>query len=93
MYKIGGNCLFGLSDTKRTALNNAADVLDGLIQTAAANAGFGFVDARTVFAGHEICSGNSVWMTSLQWDKLNESYHPNANGHQGYFGALKAITG
>ncbi|MFC0541017.1 SGNH/GDSL hydrolase family protein [Kutzneria chonburiensis] len=93
MYKIGGNCLFGLSDTKRTALNNAADVLDGIIQTAAANAGFRFVDARTVFAGHEICSGNSVWMTSLQWDKLNESYHPNANGHQGYFGALKAITG
>jgi lysophospholipase L1-like esterase len=93
MYKIGGNCIFGLSDTKRSALNNAADVLDGLIQTAAANAGFSFVDARTVFAGHEICSGNTVWMTSLQWDKLNESYHPNANGHRGYYGALTAITG
>jgi lysophospholipase L1-like esterase len=93
MYKIGGNCLFGLSDTKRSALNNAADVLDGLIQTAAATAGFRFVDARTVFAGHEICSGNPEWLTSLQWDKLNESYHPTANGHRGYFGALTAVTG
>ncbi|GAA3431135.1 SGNH/GDSL hydrolase family protein [Kutzneria kofuensis] len=93
MYKIGGNCLFGLSDTKRTALNNAADVLDGLIQTAAANAGFRFVDAPAVFTGHEICSGNSVWLTSLQWDKLNESYHPTANGHRGYYSALTAITG
>ena len=93
MYKIGGNCIFGLSDTKRTALNGAADALDSLLQTAAANAGFRFVDARTAFAGHELCSGNPEWMTSLQWDKLNESYHPNANGHQAYFGALRAITG
>lgn len=92
-YKIGGNCLVGLSDTKRSALNNGTDVLDGILQTAAANAGFRFVDARTAFAGHELCSGNTEWMTSLQWDKLNESYHPNALGHQAYFGALKAITG
>lgn len=92
-YKIGGNCWVGLSDTKRSALNNGTDILDGLLQTAAADAGFRFVDARTAFAGHELCSGNPEWMTSLQWDKLNESYHPNALGHQAYFGALKAITG
>ncbi len=92
-YKIGGNCWVGLSDAKRSALNNGTDVLDGLLRTAATNAGFRFLDATTAFAGHELCSGNTEWMTSLQWDKLNESYHPNALGHQAYFGALKAITG
>ncbi|WP_428936087.1 SGNH/GDSL hydrolase family protein [Streptomyces sp. ACT015] len=95
LYKIGGSCgIFGLSDTERTALNSAADVLDGVLAQQAANAGFTFLDPRTAFDAHSICSGGTTWVTSLEWDKINESYHPNQAGHRdGYLPALNAITG
>jgi lysophospholipase L1-like esterase len=93
-YKIGGNCgIFGLSDTERSALNAGSDVIAGVLAAQAASAGFTFLDGRTAFAGHEICSG-SEWLTSLQWDKIDESYHPNALGHKnGYLPALTALVG
>jgi lysophospholipase L1-like esterase len=94
MYKIGGNCgIFGLSDAERTAINSAADTLAGIMSTRAAEAGFTFLAARPLFDPHALCSGNTEWTTSLQWDKLNESYHPNAAGHRGYFTAINGITG
>ncbi|MDO0924667.1 SGNH/GDSL hydrolase family protein [Streptomyces sp. TG1A-8] len=95
LYTIGGTCgIFGLSDTERTALNSAADVLDGVLAQQAANAGFAFLDPRPSFDPHTICSKNSAWVTSLEWDKINESYHPNQAGHRdGYLPALDAITG
>ncbi|MEV7436500.1 SGNH/GDSL hydrolase family protein [Streptomyces griseoviridis] len=95
LYKIGGNCgVFGLSDTERTALNSAADVLDTVLAQQAASAGFTFLDPRTAFDAPSICSGNTTWVTSLEWDKINESYHPNQAGHRdGYLPALNAITG
>jgi lysophospholipase L1-like esterase len=93
-YKIGGNCgIFGLSDTERSAIDSGSDVLAGVIAAQAAAAGFTFLDGRTAFTGHEICSG-SEWMTSLQWDKIDESYHPNTLGHKnGYLPALEALVG
>ncbi|RDG40020.1 SGNH/GDSL hydrolase family protein [Streptomyces corynorhini] len=95
LYRIGGNCgIFGLSDTERAALNSAADVLNTVLAQQAANAGFTFLDPRPAFDPHTICSGNTTWVTSLEWDKLNESYHPNQAGHrEGYLPALNAITG
>jgi len=94
IYTIGGNCgIFGLSDTERRALNSAADTLDEVIAARAAEAGFTFLDARPLFDPHTLCSGNSEWVTSLRWDKINESYHPNAAGHRGYFNAINGITG
>jgi hypothetical protein len=93
MYAIGGNCILGLSDAERTALNNAADVLDDTIQQAAANAGFTFLDARTTYSGHEICSAGPVWLNSVNWGDLDASYHPNQAGHDGYEAALVGITG
>ncbi|MFJ2610268.1 SGNH/GDSL hydrolase family protein [Streptomyces sp. NPDC087425] len=95
LYRIGGNCgVLGLSDTERTALNSAADVLDSVLAQQAAHAGFTFLDPRPAFDAHAICSGNTTWVTSLEWDKLNESYHPNQAGHRdGYLAALNAITG
>ena len=49
-YKLGTTCL-GLSETKRKAINDAADYLDTAINKAAANHGFAFVDVRTTFTG------------------------------------------
>lgn len=95
LYTIGGDCgILGLSDRERTALNSAADTLADVLSAAAGAAGFTYLDARPVFDPHTLCSGNSTWVTSLQWDKLNESYHPNEEGHRdGYLPALTAITG
>ncbi|MER8070902.1 SGNH/GDSL hydrolase family protein [Streptomyces sp. NPDC094034] len=95
LYTIGGSCgIFGLSDTERTALNSAADTLASVMSARAAAAGFEFLDARPVFDPHTICSSSSTWVTSLEWDKINESYHPNTAGHRdGYLAALNALTG
>ncbi|OQR59215.1 lipase [Streptomyces maremycinicus] len=80
-YKLGTVCL-GLSETKRSAINNAADYLDAATARRAAAHGFVFGDVRTPFTGHEICSGSS-WLHSLNWLNIGESYHPTASGQSG----------
>ncbi|WP_181768393.1 SGNH/GDSL hydrolase family protein [Streptomyces albidus (ex Kaewkla and Franco 2022)] len=95
LYTIGGNCgILGLSDKERTALNSAADTLAEIMSARSQEAGFTFLDARPVFDPHTLCSGGSEWVTSLEWDKLNESYHPNVEGHRdGYLAALNPLMG
>jgi hypothetical protein len=87
-YKLGTTCL-GLSETKRKAINDAADYLDTAINKAAAGHGFTFGDVRTTFTGHEICSGSS-WLHSVNWLNIGESYHPTADGQSG--GYLPVLT-
>ncbi|MFF7634952.1 SGNH/GDSL hydrolase family protein [Kitasatospora sp. NPDC008050] len=83
LYEVPGSCWFGISDTSRTAINGAADTLDGVIAKAAANAGFTFADVRNAFSGHEICSDDE-WLHSTTLP-IDESYHPTADGQsQGY---------
>ncbi|WP_171171644.1 SGNH/GDSL hydrolase family protein [Streptomyces sp. I05A-00742] len=79
-YRLGGVCV-GLSDTKRKAINNAADLLDTVIAKRAADHGFAFGDVNTTFAGHELCSG-SAWLHSVTLP-VDESYHPTAGGQSG----------
>ncbi|MER7918944.1 MULTISPECIES: SGNH/GDSL hydrolase family protein [unclassified Streptomyces] len=87
-YLLGQVCL-GLSDTKRSAINSAADTLDGTVQSRAAAHGFVFGDVRSAFSSHEICSSSS-WLHSLNVLDLTESYHPTADGQSG--GYLPALT-
>ncbi|MEU0600502.1 SGNH/GDSL hydrolase family protein [Streptomyces sp. NPDC006393] len=87
-YLLGRFCL-GLSDTKRSAINGAADHLDAAIAKIASNHGFTFGDVRTTFSGHEICSGSS-WLHSVNWLDIGESYHPTASGQSG--GYLPVLT-
>ncbi|MFF9409343.1 SGNH/GDSL hydrolase family protein [Streptomyces anandii] len=87
-YLLGQTCL-GLSDTKRSAINGAADHIDAAIAKVAANHGFTFGDVRTTFSGHEICSGSS-WLHSVNWLDIGESYHPTAAGQSG--GYLPVLT-
>ncbi|WP_395293488.1 SGNH/GDSL hydrolase family protein [Kitasatospora hibisci] len=82
LYKIGGSCIFGIGDTKRKAINGAADVLDGVIAKRAANAGFAFGDVRSIFTEHEICGSATTWLNSTTFP-IEESYHPRASGHSG----------
>jgi lysophospholipase L1-like esterase len=80
----------GLSSTDRNKINEGADVLDGVIQAAAARHGFKFADVRSAFAaGHEICDGSS-WLHSIDWGNIVQSYHPTAAGQSG--GYLPAFT-
>ncbi|MBN0047205.1 SGNH/GDSL hydrolase family protein [Streptomyces actuosus] len=87
-YKLGTSCI-GLSETKRAAINDAADFLDSAIAQRAAGHGFAFGDVRTTFGGHEICSGSS-WLHSVNWLNIGESYHPTASGQSG--GYLPVLT-
>jgi lysophospholipase L1-like esterase len=93
IYTLDGDCSAGLSETKRTAINQSADVLADVVSARAAAAGFDFLDGRTAFAGHEICApGDDWWLNSVTFP-IEESYHPNAAGQSGYNSALTAITG
>lgn len=84
----------GLSSTSRDKINEGADVLDTVIQQAAARHGFSFADVRPPFAdGHEICDSNS-WLHSIDWTNLVQSYHPTAAGQSGgYLPRFTALAG
>ncbi|MFI9204574.1 SGNH/GDSL hydrolase family protein [Streptomyces sp. NPDC053048] len=79
-YRTGVACA-GLSDTKRKAINAAADHIGTVTAKRAADHGFAYGDVNATFAGHELCSG-SAWLNSVTLP-VDESYHPNAAGQSG----------
>ncbi|EKX65476.1 SGNH/GDSL hydrolase family protein [Streptomyces ipomoeae] len=90
-YQLGGTCA-GLSQSKRSAINNAADYLNTAIAKRAADHGFTFGDVRPAFTGHELCSGSS-WLHSLNLLNIGESYHPKAAGQSGgYLPVLRSTA-
>jgi hypothetical protein len=92
IYQLNGSCWAGLSETKRAAINQSADVLAQVISGRAAAFGFTYVDARDSFQGHEICASGTRWINSITWP-IDESYHPNASGQRGgYYNALEAVA-
>jgi hypothetical protein len=94
MYKLGGGCFGGLSDTKRAAINQSADVLAQVVSGRASAHGFRFLDGRSAFSGHEICAARPFWLHSINFSAIDESYHPTVDGQNlGYFAALRGMTG
>jgi lysophospholipase L1-like esterase len=92
-YTVPGSCWVGLSDTKRSAINSGADTLASVIQSRAASAGATFVDVRSSFVGHNICSSSDDYLHSLTWPVI-ESYHPTVAGQSGgYYAPLRAAIG
>lgn len=90
-YDTSVSFCLGLSTTSRNKINEGADVLDGIIATAASNHGFAFADVRPSFAaGHQICNGGASWLHALEVIDVTSSYHPNAAGQSG--GYLPAFT-
>jgi hypothetical protein len=87
-YKLGMYCL-GLSETKRKAINDAADHMNNKIGEVARSHSFTFGDVRGAFTGHELCSG-SAWLHSVNWSNMGESYHPTVEGQSG--GYLPVLT-
>lgn len=83
----------GLSTTDRTALNQAADLLDSTIQTAVGSAGFTFADVKGRFHGHELCDLFNEWLHGVNITDVTESYHPTAGGQSGgYLPAMSAVA-
>jgi lysophospholipase L1-like esterase len=92
-YTVPGSCSVGLSDTKRSAINSGADTLAGVLSQRASAAGATFVDVRSAFNGHNICSGGSSYLNSLTFP-VDESYHPTVAGQSGgFYAPLRAVTG
>ncbi|WP_330456914.1 SGNH/GDSL hydrolase family protein [Streptomyces sp. NBC_00820] len=87
-YLLGQSCL-GLSETKRSAINDASAYMDSVIQGRAQAHGFIFGDVGPTFSGHQICSSNS-WLHSVDWLDIGESYHPTSAGQSG--GYLPVLT-
>ncbi|MFG2123573.1 SGNH/GDSL hydrolase family protein [Streptomyces sp. NPDC048710] len=92
LYQPHGTCSGGLTDTERSALNEAVDQLNRVTAKRAVAHGFTFADPRAAFAGHEICSA-TPWLHSVDWLDLTESYHPTAPGQsQGYLPLLSGAA-
>lgn len=91
-YQLGVWYCIGLSETSRSKIDEGINLVDGIIQTAAANHGFTFGDVRNQFVGHQLCSGND-WLHSLNYTDITESYHPNASGYSsGYLPVFSAAV-
>jgi lysophospholipase L1-like esterase len=91
LYGSSGVCLDTLDGAEHSALDHGADVLDGVIASAASKAGFVFADVRRYFNGHGICSSDP-WINGLLGFSKG-AFHPNATGYQdGYLRALNAAA-
>ncbi|WBC17008.1 SGNH/GDSL hydrolase family protein [Micromonospora sp. WMMA1998] len=91
LFETGYCGLLAMSSYKRTILNQAADVLNGVTADRAGAAGATFVDARPYFTGHGVCAAEP-WIRDVSG--VIEAYHPNASGYRyGYLAALTAAIG
>lgn len=79
------------SQASRKILNESVDNLNAALAQRAVAAGFTFVDARTTFDGHGVCS-STPWINGVA--SLPGPLHPNTRGYSdGYLAALVAVTG
>jgi lysophospholipase L1-like esterase len=87
-YQLNTFCI-GLSAESHAKIDEGINLLDGVINTAAGQHGFVFADVRSIFVGHQLCSGHD-WLHSLNIFDITESYHPTAGGQSG--GYLPVFT-
>ncbi len=78
-----------LTSSNEKKLNETGDKLDSAISARAAAHGFTFVDPRTAFLPHEVCS-SSEWLNG-QSNPLSESYHPNVSGQADFTTQVEAV--
>lgn len=91
-YQLGTICV-GLSATSRAKINEGINLIDDLTRTAAQSHGFVFADVRSIFVGHQLCSGDK-WLHAVNFADLSISYHPMATGHSlGYLPVFRTAAG
>lgn len=92
-YQLGTAFCVGLSETSRAKIDEGINLVDGVIRAAAQRHGFVFADVRSIFVGHQLCSGDK-WLHALNFLDLNISYHPMANGQSlGYLPVFRSAAG
>lgn len=86
------NTFTWFSPTEESRLNATADLLNSRTASAAAGAGFTFVNPTSRFVGHAVCD-SPEWINGLS-SPISESYHPNVAGHRdGYVPVTKPAFG
>jgi len=78
-----------LTSSHEKELNHTGDLLDSTISSRATTHGFTFVDPRTAFGPHEVCS-SSEWLNG-QSSPLSESYHPNVSGQADFTTQVEGV--
>jgi lysophospholipase L1-like esterase len=78
-----------LTSSNEKKLNETGDKLDSVISARAAAHGFTFVDPRSAFSSHEVCS-SSEWLNG-QSNPLSESYHPNVSGQADFTSQIESV--
>jgi lysophospholipase L1-like esterase len=92
-YQLGVWGCVGLSETSRAKINEGVNVLDGVIKSAVTRHSFVFADVRSIFVGHQLCSGNK-WLHALNYSDIKISYHPFASGQiGGYYPVFRSAAG
>lgn len=76
------------SPTEQEALNDGADLLDGVLADAAARHGFGFVDVTKRFLHHGV-NAPDPWVLG---PFSPGPFHPNAEGYAAYTAAVAAAV-
>jgi hypothetical protein len=86
----GATCNFdALTSSHEIELNQTADLIDSVISSQAKAHGFTYVDPRSPFNSHEICS-SSEWLNGLS-NPLSESFHPNVHGQAEFASLIEAV--
>jgi hypothetical protein len=89
---MGVDCNAGtfFSSSEMTRLNQTADLLASVESSRASAYGYRFVDPRSAFTGHAVCS-SSEWINGLS-NPIRESYHPNVTGQNSGYRPLVATA-
>ena len=86
----GATCGFNtLTSWHEQELNQTADLLDGVISSQASAHHFTYVDPRSAFYSHEVCS-SSEWLNG-ESNPLSESYHPTVSGQAEFAKLIEAV--
>ncbi|MBO7934682.1 MULTISPECIES: SGNH/GDSL hydrolase family protein [Streptomyces] len=93
LYTLDNGFCAGISNTKRKAINDAADLLNSIMSGRAAAHGFRWGNVQRLFSGHAICSDQS-YLWDVNFTNTTESYHPNMLGQRrGYYEAFVRAAG
>jgi lysophospholipase L1-like esterase len=79
--EIGRSASARITGEEAAWLREKGRALDAVLRESAQRAGARYVDAVTVFAGHEACTP-TPWMTGVVEDDIRASFHPNTAGHE-----------
>lgn len=92
-YYLNNPLCIGLSGTSRAKINEGINLIDDMTRTRAQAHGFVFADVRSIFVGHQLCSGDK-WLHALNFADIGISYHPMETGQRlGYLPVFRTAAG